>query len=1014
LRRITHTLLTIAIGTLAIGGFCTTRADNLRSDQWQPLLYEPQNKARQALSSIVVTRPNPGDIHEGMPDQDFGPRDFDDAADFGGMSYITNHHSQLGPNAIVIRLASEASQYWSQEPPQSIPDGSVSSVTSISYTFRLMKDAYVRLASHSETGTENGGSSAASFRLSGPFGQILAFDGTRAVSEVFATLVAGNYTLTASATSHNGGTPFPSLIKHAFAQVNFEMRQWPDRSPVEILDLYRSQWLTADDAARRVSVLNTPMSRFWAGGVIPLGVAADGVTPLLVRWRPDTMSEYATMSASSGTLVTIEHFNEGPPFVSDSVFEQVEIEGVNGRVDLPGYQHANRYACAVYIPTGEYAQGGFGDFGHDPIRMERVLAESFLRGVPVQQEPLDLPLYRPAVVLLHGVEDEAASWKWDLIHDARFDVYVAQYRATHSAAVLTNVYQNRVVLRSVALARIKLWEQGIANTQVDIFAHSMGGLLAREWSESANVYLRLDNGYRGDFHKLITVCTPHRGSELSFLAVNPDNTRTPMGSIWGRVMDTIYGRDTLGGAARDMRPDSDFLFSLNSRGPAVPIPTHALYGDGGSDVDPWAYYVWRTNFLLGQCSPPLNMSVFFGGDSDAVVSVNSQLHGLTGLRTYSLHGASGLHFPVINGPTEDTPNEPANDRAVFLLNANTDSEVFAPSFPLFPSRISPSAATVACANQTQGMPDLTFATPVAGSVFAPNELVVVEIATPLPVTAIRVFALGDAIVFESADPHRFVVRLPNKIGTVQILAHATLQEPFTGRISAKTFVRVSPSSPPSVMRTSQTQISLDRFAPVTDVLVEGLFDDNGWLDITSEAGTIYQVSDMSVATVTEDGHIVARRVGHTTVSMRNGPTQLQVPVDVLQAPGDWNSDGLIDGIDISAFARAFTGPRESASFQPPAASNQFVFDLDGDNDIDCDDWRSLLALWSGPLPLPEFSSCPSCRADFNGFGGVTIQDLFDFLGAWFAGAPAADINGQGGVSLQDIFDYLGAWFAGCP
>jgi probable HAF family extracellular repeat protein len=56
---------------------------------------------------------------------------------------------------------------------------------------------------------------------------------------------------------------------------------------------------------------------------------------------------------------------------------------------------------------------------------------------------------------------------------------------------------------------------------------------------------------------------------------------------------------------------------------------------------------------------------------------------------------------------------------------------------------------------------------------------------------------------------------------------------------------------------------------------------------------------------------------------------------------------------------------------------------------------------------------PACRADFNRSGGLEVQDIFDFLNAWFAGDLAADYNG-GGLEVQDIFDYLNAWFAGCP
>ena len=54
-----------------------------------------------------------------------------------------------------------------------------------------------------------------------------------------------------------------------------------------------------------------------------------------------------------------------------------------------------------------------------------------------------------------------------------------------------------------------------------------------------------------------------------------------------------------------------------------------------------------------------------------------------------------------------------------------------------------------------------------------------------------------------------------------------------------------------------------------------------------------------------------------------------------------------------------------------------------------------------------------CPADFNGVGGVSVQDIFDFLAAWFAGNSAADFNSSGAVTVQDIFDFLAAWFAGC-
>lgn len=65
-----------------------------------------------------------------------------------------------------------------------------------------------------------------------------------------------------------------------------------------------------------------------------------------------------------------------------------------------------------------------------------------------------------------------------------------------------------------------------------------------------------------------------------------------------------------------------------------------------------------------------------------------------------------------------------------------------------------------------------------------------------------------------------------------------------------------------------------------------------------------------------------------------------------------------------------------------------------------------LATWSTIRP----SLCP---ADFNGSGAVTVQDVFDFLAAYFAMDSDADFNGVGGVSLQDLLDFLAAYLGGC-
>lgn len=56
---------------------------------------------------------------------------------------------------------------------------------------------------------------------------------------------------------------------------------------------------------------------------------------------------------------------------------------------------------------------------------------------------------------------------------------------------------------------------------------------------------------------------------------------------------------------------------------------------------------------------------------------------------------------------------------------------------------------------------------------------------------------------------------------------------------------------------------------------------------------------------------------------------------------------------------------------------------------------------------------PCCFADYNKAGGITVQDVFDFLTDWFSSNPNANVAGDGAPpTVQDVFDFLTAWFSG--
>lgn len=81
---------------------------------------------------------------------------------------------------------------------------------------------------------------------------------------------------------------------------------------------------------------------------------------------------------------------------------------------------------------------------------------------------------------------------------------------------------------------------------------------------------------------------------------------------------------------------------------------------------------------------------------------------------------------------------------------------------------------------------------------------------------------------------------------------------------------------------------------------------------------------------------------------------------------------------------------------------------------DCSGPNTVYVSGSPDCNAAGVNTTPCCRADFNKTGGISVQDIFDYLGAWFAGSTSADFtgNGAGMPTVQSIFDYLAAWFTG--
>ncbi len=160
----------------------------------------------------------------------------------------------------------------------------------------------------------------------------------------------------------------------------------------------------------------------------------------------------------------------------------------------------------------------------------------------------------------------------------------------------------------------------------------------------------------------------------------------------------------------------------------------------------------------------------------------------------------------------------------------------------------------------------------------------------------------------------------------------------------------------------------------------------------------------------------------------NGTNTINADSEVVQVWSELNlpvGEVMANSFDIDVGPRRLliTSNGSTPSSQGSVPASELILATDADNNglYSQSETKVFIKGSSGVALWPantnsrtaRFYGWP-CAADFNMSGAITVNDIFDFLAAWFAGDTRADFNGLSGLSVQDIFDFLGAWFAGCP
>lgn len=265
------------------------------------------------------------------------------------------------------------------------------------------------------------------------------------------------------------------------------------------------------------------------GGRDVVGVAADGVARLLLRLNGprELVGEQfdLTLPDQQGVFDLNESGALGPLGDADPSDPTVPVTFIQNP------RNPDRaVAYALYRAPLDFVRPSDPSDRQAAERFVPLIIDPGPLGAPITQ---DITIVRPPVVLVHGLWSNELSWRFfaPLLNDPRFVLNTADYAPFNAdripfgaTDVLRTLFELASTLRSQELREY-------AFAQFDYVGHSMGGLIARMMT-TYNSFTENYNYDAGFIHQLITLNTPHLGSELASIldAERPECKAIPLHS----------------------------------------------------------------------------------------------------------------------------------------------------------------------------------------------------------------------------------------------------------------------------------------------------------------------------------------------------------------------------------------------------------------------------------------------------------------------------------------------------
>ena len=476
--------------------------------------------------------------------------------------------------------------------------------------------------------------------------------------------------------------------------------------------------------------------------------------------------------ADGSKATIIRYSNKNASINTSGILMRMKSDPFGNNTDYTGWFITTDYSFQNDTVTAKFTHPKYlnisGLYREDTIQIVDGSTSNVIYEHPVK-------IYRAPVILIHGlwgnflsmIDIQSALTGSGKYNNALIDL--ADYETTNASSFNTNanVIKNEINNTLISL-RILKYSAG----SVDIVGHSMGGVLARIYIQNTDCNSSLNyNCYRGDIHKLITLNTPHSGTQIANFLLS---------SAWGAgLAQTILDYNGMywdHGAVDDLRCNS--LPIANMNGPYLNnhvVPSHSVITDrlvqtNYLTFDEEALANIIANARAESASDFVNI-VFNSTTNDLIVPSNSQTGGLAG---YS--SISGVEH------TQSPSNSTVVQKVQLLLDADPSTSSY---FTLNSSGYSPATITPTFKTDPYGSDPLdglrsgtiSITNPQIGYTTTPGATVQISIVASSNITKVITVIGNQSVGYASVDTNvtNFTINytIPsNAVGDLKIMAIA--------------------------------------------------------------------------------------------------------------------------------------------------------------------------------------------------------------------------------------------------